>query len=79
MASKKKTRAPANEAWHMVQQQRGRVRPATPPDTETPVNDDLKLEREADREGCTGVAIRPRQRRVTGSSLASAVRQSVAE
>jgi hypothetical protein len=51
MASKKKTRAPANEAWHMVQQQRGRVSPANPLSIETPVNDDLELEREAGRMG----------------------------
>jgi hypothetical protein len=51
MAGKRKTRAPANEAWHLVQQQRGRERLATPLNTETPVNDDLELEREADRMG----------------------------
>jgi hypothetical protein len=51
MASKEKSRAPANEAWHVVQQQRGRVRPATPLHTETPVSGDLELEREADRMG----------------------------
>jgi hypothetical protein len=38
----------AHEAWHIVQQKQGRVRPTMQMKTGTPVNDDPHLEREAD-------------------------------
>lgn len=35
------------EAWHVVQQKQGRIKPSTPSQS-TPVNDDSELEHEAD-------------------------------
>ncbi len=45
----------AHEAWHVVQQKRGRVRPTTRMG-EHPINDDLGLEREADVMGQRALA-----------------------
>jgi hypothetical protein len=40
-----------HEAWHIVQQAQGRVRPTRQLKSGTPINDDAALEREADRMG----------------------------
>ncbi|MEN8178866.1 MAG: DUF4157 domain-containing protein [Pseudomonadota bacterium] len=40
-----------HEAWHVVQQKQGRVRPTMQMKTGTPVNDDPQLEKEADAMG----------------------------
>jgi len=37
-----------HEAWHIVQQKQGRVKPTTQMKGKIPINDDIKLEREAD-------------------------------
>jgi hypothetical protein len=40
-----------HEAWHVVQQKQGRVKAITQLDANTAVNDDSKLEKEADEMG----------------------------
>lgn len=45
-----------HEAWHLVQQAQGRVRPTLQAKTGEPINDDHALEREADRMGAKAVA-----------------------
>ncbi len=40
-----------HEAWHVVQQKQGRVKPTTQLKGKTPINDDSKLEKEADQMG----------------------------
>lgn len=40
-----------HEAWHVAQQAQGRVKPTRQLKTDIPVNDDVQLEREADRMG----------------------------
>jgi DNA ligase-1 len=50
IASDKQGRLP-HEAWHIVQQKEGRVAPAVAGASPMPVNDDQKLEAEADIEG----------------------------
>lgn len=45
-----------HEAWHVVQQARGRVRPTRQMKGGTPVNDDTGLEREADAMGARALA-----------------------
>lgn len=45
-----------HEAWHIVQQAQGRVRPTLRMDGGTPVNDDQGLEAEADRMGARAAA-----------------------
>ncbi|WP_316847054.1 DUF4157 domain-containing protein [Pedobacter psychrodurus] len=40
-----------HEAWHVVQQKQGRVKATTLVDSNTVVNDDLSLEKEADKMG----------------------------
>ncbi|HEX3549247.1 MAG TPA: DUF4157 domain-containing protein [Candidatus Elarobacter sp.] len=46
----------AHEAWHVVQQRRGRVRATSRTTTGHPLNDDDRLEREADVMGARAVA-----------------------
>lgn len=41
----------AHEAWHVVQQAQGRVRPTMQLNGSVPINDDVRLEREADAMG----------------------------
>lgn len=40
-----------HEAWHLVQQKQGRVKPTTQLKSDITVNDDLGLEKEADEMG----------------------------
>ncbi|WP_245965091.1 DUF4157 domain-containing protein [Trinickia dinghuensis] len=54
-----------HEAWHVVQQAQGRVRPTLQMHGEVPVNDDEALEREADHMGK-----RAMQRKIAGSVAA---------
>jgi hypothetical protein len=49
-----------HEAWHVVQQKQGRVRPTMGMDDGIYVNDDERLEREADRAGSDAIASAPR-------------------
>lgn len=51
----------AHEAWHVIQQRQGRVR-TTSRVSGAPVNDDLALEREADRMGSQLISGSPRER-----------------
>lgn len=70
-----------HEAWHVVQQLQGRVKP-TVRNTDTPVNDDLALEREADimgrraaeHQGSARSAIRPGVSRGSFSGAAQLVK-----
>jgi hypothetical protein len=48
-----------HEAWHLVQQARGRVKPTMRMDGGVPVNDDPGLEREADRMGSRALRMHP--------------------
>lgn len=45
-----------HEAWHVIQQKQGRVRPTTQLKGKTPVNDDSGLEREADIMGAKALS-----------------------
>ncbi len=47
----------AHEAWHVVQQKQGRVQPTKQMKGEIPVNDDKKLEKEADTMGAKALKI----------------------
>lgn len=47
-----------HEAWHVVQQAQGRVRPTMQMQGGTPVNDDASLESEADRMGARALQMR---------------------
>ncbi len=70
----------AHEAWHIVQQKQGRVRP-TRPSGKAPINDSPALEREAETMGAKARAI-PYQGRPgntsTGNSLRSGDRSQLA-
>ena len=44
-----------HEAWHVVQQKQGRVKPTTQLNADITVNDDAGLEREADEMGTKAV------------------------
>ena len=46
-----------HEAWHLVQQAQGRVRPTLQVNGNVPVNDDPQLEREADQLGARALRI----------------------
>jgi hypothetical protein len=46
-----------HEAWHLVQQAQGRVRPTMQMKGDTPINDDAALEREADQMGAAALAV----------------------
>lgn len=46
----------AHEAWHVVQQSQGRVRPTAQLAGGTPLNDDASLEREADTMGARAMS-----------------------
>ena len=48
-----------HEAWHVVQQAQGRVRPTTQKRVQVPVNDDVALEREADELGAKAIENAP--------------------
>ncbi|MEM7039239.1 MAG: DUF4157 domain-containing protein, partial [Bacteroidota bacterium] len=48
----------AHEAWHVVQQKQGRVRPTTQLKSAIPVNDDEGLEREADEMGAKALQMK---------------------
>jgi hypothetical protein len=50
----------AHEAWHVVQQSQGRVRPTTQLMGSVPLNDDADLEREADAMGARALSAAPR-------------------
>ena len=47
-----------HEAWHVVQQAQGRVKPTLQMKSGVPVNDDRGLEREADRMGARALQVR---------------------
>ena len=47
----------AHEAWHVVQQKQGRVKPTRQMKDDTPVNDDKNLENEADQMGAKALKI----------------------
>ena len=47
----------AHEAWHVVQQKQGRVKPTRQMKDDTPVNDDKNLEIEADQMGAKALRI----------------------
>jgi hypothetical protein len=46
-----------HEAWHVVQQKQGRVKPTLHMQGKVPINDDPALEREADRMGAKAVGL----------------------
>jgi len=48
-----------HEAWHVVQQKQGRVRPTTMMKAKVPVNDDQGLEKEADVMGARALQMKP--------------------
>ena len=48
-----------HEAWHVVQQKQGRVRPTTMMKAKVPINDDQGLENEADVMGARALQIKP--------------------
>jgi hypothetical protein len=48
-----------HEAWHVVQQKQGRVRPTTMMKAKVPVNDDAGLEKEADVMGARALQMKP--------------------
>ena len=48
-----------HEAWHVVQQKQGRVRPTTMMKAKVPINDDAGLEKEADVMGARALQIKP--------------------
>jgi len=48
-----------HEAWHVVQQKQGRVRPATMMKAKVPINDDQGLEKEADVMGARALQMEP--------------------
>jgi hypothetical protein len=48
-----------HEAWHVVQQKQGRVKPTTQFKTGVPINDDLGLEKEADVMGARALQMKP--------------------
>lgn len=66
-----------HEAWHIVQQKQGRVKPTMQMKTGTPINDEDHLEREADRMGSKAMqmypgnssALQPQQAEADGQSL----------
>jgi hypothetical protein len=66
----------AHEAWHVVQQKQGRVKPTIQMKQGVPVNDDEGLEKEADEMGAKALQgkfeARPVQRKETGLSDSSA-------
>ena len=51
-----------HEAWHVVQQAQGRVKPTMQMHSGVPVNDDTGLEREADRMGAKALQMAPRKK-----------------
>lgn len=51
-----------HEAWHVVQQAQGRVKPTMQLHGGVPVNDDAGLEREADRMGARAMQMAPRKK-----------------
>lgn len=71
-----------HEAWHVVQQKQGRVRPTLHLKSQTPVNDDAGLEAEADRMGAMALQLMPennvRQSRRNYASVSGNVHQLVA-
>lgn len=48
-----------HEAWHVVQQKQGRVRPTTMMKAKVPINDDQVLEKEADEMGARALQMKP--------------------
>jgi hypothetical protein len=48
-----------HEAWHVVQQKQGRVRPTTMMKAKVPINDDAGLEKEADVMGARALQMKP--------------------
>ncbi|GDX47121.1 hypothetical protein LBMAG24_24490 [Bacteroidota bacterium] len=48
-----------HEAWHVVQQKQGRVRPTTMMKPKVPINDDQGLEKEADVMGARALQMKP--------------------
>jgi Domain of unknown function (DUF4157) len=58
-----------HEAWHVVQQQQGRVQPTTQMKAGVPVNDDPKLEHEADVMGAKATQRMPDGRATEGSDV----------
>ena len=54
-----------HEAWHLVQQKQGRVKPTLQMQTGTPVNDDPQLEKEADVMGRKANAVQRKAKVVT--------------
>lgn len=47
-----------HEAWHIVQQKEGRIKPTLPATVEVNINDDHKLENEADLMGVKALQIK---------------------
>jgi len=56
-----------HEAWHVVQQKQGRVKPTIQMKTGTPVNDDPALEKEADVMGAKAMAPAVQRKENTGT------------
>ena len=48
-----------HETWHVVQQKHGRVHPTVQMNTNLPINDDKRLEKEADRMGTKAASQNP--------------------
>jgi hypothetical protein len=60
-----------HEAWHVVQQAQGRVRPTMQTDTGVPVNTDGRLEREADEMGAKALTQTARMGHGAGTAAAA--------
>ena len=63
-----------HEAWHVVQQKQGRVRPTTMMKAKVPINDDAGLEKEADVMGARalqGKFVLPRTEKRIGNAFSS--------
>jgi hypothetical protein len=66
-----------HEAWHVVQQAQGRVKPTMQMRDHVPVNDDDGLEREADVMGARALSVRPSEEAPSSAILPMAVVQNV--
>lgn len=53
-----------HEAWHVVQQSEGRVRPTMQMQDRTPINDDAGLEREADLMGARALQMKKEEEKI---------------
>ncbi len=66
-----------HEAWHVVQQMQGRVKPTLQMKGKTLINDDVALEKEADRMGARANAFRTNSHQVQLRAMANALGATV--